>query len=461
MGRSDRESSSGSDSASISDNSDASSSSHKSLSLKSKDKYKRKQRQSSESSQNESDTERTRKEQKRKKQNKRHDSSSEDSSAAGEYEKENKKRRKRNRKGAEKSRVKRERLESESAVDDERGRHEAGHQKDSDRPSDSQTTDTDSRRDVGHRRRASPPSVDDSHSHRDSSRRDARRRDDDHRRRQRPSPSGAVRVKQEPVSEAEDDRRRPDRRERHDDRRHHRRDRDDTRDRSHHRDSARDRDRHRERGGEPAAGRRPQQQPGGRQGRCRWDDDPPADGGGERWGLQQTAEKPAEPAAEKELPNFGLSGKLIEDTNTCNGVVVKYTEPPEARKPRKHWRLYVFKGEETMPTLHIHRQSAFLLGRDRKVADIPIDHPSCSKQHAALQYRLTTAERSDGTTARVIRPYIIDLDSANGTYVNNKRIDPRRYVEIMERDVLKFGFSSREYVLLHESSQADSSDAEQ
>ncbi|KAF0289438.1 Smad nuclear-interacting protein 1 [Amphibalanus amphitrite] len=432
MGRSDRESSSGSDSASISDNSDASSSSHKSLSLKSKDKYKRKQRQSSESSQNESDTERTRKEQKRKKQNKRHDSSSEDSSAAGEYEKENKKRRKRNRKGAEKSRVKRERLESESAVDDERGRHEAGHQKDSDRPSDSQTTDTDSRRDIGHRRR-----------------------------RQRPSPSGAVRVKQEPVSEAEDDRRRPDRRERHDDRRHHRRDRDDTRDRSHHRDSARDRDRHRERGGEPAAGRRPQQQPGGRQGRCRWDDDPPADGGGERWGLQQTAEKPAEPAAEKELPNFGLSGKLIEDTNTCNGVVVKYTEPPEARKPRKHWRLYVFKGEETMPTLHIHRQSAFLLGRDRKVADIPIDHPSCSKQHAALQYRLTTAERSDGTTARVIRPYIIDLDSANGTYVNNKRIDPRRYVEIMERDVLKFGFSSREYVLLHESSQADSSDAEQ
>ncbi|XP_037083188.1 smad nuclear-interacting protein 1-like, partial [Pollicipes pollicipes] len=170
---------------------------------------------------------------------------------------------------------------------------------------------------------------------------------------------------------------------------------------------------------------------------------------------------PAEPAIEKELPNFGLSGKLVEDTNTVNGVVVKYSEPPEARKPRRRWRLYVFKGEETMPTLHIHRQSAFLMGRDHKVADIRIDHPSCSKQHAVLQYRLAACTRADGSSGRAIRPYIIDLDSANGTYVNNKRVDPRRYVELMERDVLKFGFSSREYVLLHESSRADESSDEQ
>ena len=44
-------------------------------------------------------------------------------------------------------------------------------------------------------------------------------------------------------------------------------------------------------------------------------------------------------------------------------------------------------GEEAMPVLHIHRQSGYLLGRDRKVADIPVDHPSCSKQHAVLQFR--------------------------------------------------------------------------
>lgn len=37
--------------------------------------------------------------------------------------------------------------------------------------------------------------------------------------------------------------------------------------------------------------------------------------------------------------------------------------------------------------LFVHRQSAYLFGRERKVADIPIDHPSCSGQHAVLQYR--------------------------------------------------------------------------
>lgn len=50
-------------------------------------------------------------------------------------------------------------------------------------------------------------------------------------------------------------------------------------------------------------------------------------------------------------------------------------------------------------------------------------------------------------------PYIIDLASANGTFLNNKQIDPQRYYELMEKDVLKFGFSTREYVLLHEGSK--------
>jgi smad nuclear-interacting protein 1 len=35
--------------------------------------------------------------------------------------------------------------------------------------------------------------------------------------------------------------------------------------------------------------------------------------------------------------------------------------------------------------LHINRQSAYLTGRDKAVVDIPLDHPSCSKQHAVIQ----------------------------------------------------------------------------
>ena len=156
------------------------------------------------------------------------------------------------------------------------------------------------------------------------------------------------------------------------------------------------------------------------------------------------------PAKDKDKPDFKLSGKLTEDANTFRGVVIKYNEPPEARKPKRRWRLYPFKGEESLPILHIHRQSAFLLGRDRKIADIPIDHPSCSKQHAVLQYRMVEYTRSDDSTGRRVRPYVIDLGSANGTFVNNNRIEAQRYVELVEKDVLKFGYSSREYVILHD-----------
>ncbi|GAB0094113.1 FHA domain-containing protein [Sergentomyia squamirostris] len=159
--------------------------------------------------------------------------------------------------------------------------------------------------------------------------------------------------------------------------------------------------------------------------------------------------------AEKEKPNFGLSGKLTEDTNKVNGVVIKYAEPQEARKPKRRWRLYPFKGEQALPTMYIHRQSCFLIGRDHKVCDLRVDHPSCSKQHAALQYRLVPFEREDGSVGKRVRPYVIDLDSANGTFVNNNKIEPRKYVELLEKDVIKFGFSSREYVLLHENSHEE------
>lgn len=169
------------------------------------------------------------------------------------------------------------------------------------------------------------------------------------------------------------------------------------------------------------------------------------------WGKSSTKE-------DKEKPNFELSGKLMEDMNTVNGVVIKYSEPQDAKKPKRRWRLYPFKGEKALPTLHIHRQSAYLMGRDRKVADIPLDHPSCSKQHAALQYRLVSYQKEGGIEGRRIRPYIIDLESANGTFINNVKLEPRRYHELLEKDVVRFGFSTREYVLLHEHSKDDSFD---
>ena len=91
------------------------------------------------------------------------------------------------------------------------------------------------------------------------------------------------------------------------------------------------------------------------------------------------------------------------------------------------------QGSEELPILYIHRQSAYLLGRDRKVADIPLDHPSCSKQHSVLQYRLVPVTREDGTTASRVQLYVMDLNSANGTFVNNKKIESQKYIQLLEK----------------------------
>lgn len=168
-----------------------------------------------------------------------------------------------------------------------------------------------------------------------------------------------------------------------------------------------------------------------------------------QWGKPEEP-KTEEPPIEKEKVNLGVSGKLMEDTNMFKGVVVKYSEPPEAKKPNARWRLYPFKGDESLPVLYIHRQSAYLVGRDHRVADLPVDHPSCSKQHAVIQYRSVPFEKADGTRGRKILPYIIDLGSANGTLLNDQKIEPQRYIELQDKDMLKFGFSTREYVVMKE-----------
>lgn len=155
-------------------------------------------------------------------------------------------------------------------------------------------------------------------------------------------------------------------------------------------------------------------------------------------------------------PDFGLSGALAKETNTVNGVVLVYTEPMDKAPPpkEKKYRLYVFKDgtllRDTEP-LRISSQSYYLFGRDRAVADIPTDHPSCSKQHAVLQYRQKT-KYDDHLGLEVMKsvPYLMCLEARNGTFINGEKLQPKRYYQLLEKDCVKFGTSSREYVLLAE-----------
>jgi smad nuclear-interacting protein 1 len=209
----------------------------------------------------------------------------------------------------------------------------------------------------------------------------------------------------------------------------------------------------RERSDNERPGGRQEQRPGGQK-RFR-SQEKPIDESKMSWGKKDD-ESSSVDSEDKEKPNFQTSGLLSKGTNQIRGVDAKYVESPDAEKPKLKWRLYPFKGEKPLEKIEICSKSYYLLGKDRHIVEISLDHPSCSRQHSVIQFRTVDVKDEDGPIGaklKINKPYIMDLGSTNGTHLNGSKIDPMRYIELLERDVLKFGNSSREYVLLHDGTQ--------
>ncbi|KAK6865248.1 SMAD/FHA domain-containing protein [Apiospora arundinis] len=164
-----------------------------------------------------------------------------------------------------------------------------------------------------------------------------------------------------------------------------------------------------------------------------------------------------EPPKPKEQPNFGITGTLAAASNSIaqadgSTIVLKYHEPPEARKPspKDAWKLFVFKGADIIDTIELSHRSCWLVGRELAVVDMIAEHPSISKQHAVIQFRYQEKRNEYGDKIGKVKPYLLDLESANGTMLNSKKIPDSRYLELKDKDLVQFGQSTREYVLMFE-----------
>ncbi|KAL7619547.1 hypothetical protein AAE478_010087 [Parahypoxylon ruwenzoriense] len=162
-----------------------------------------------------------------------------------------------------------------------------------------------------------------------------------------------------------------------------------------------------------------------------------------------------EPPKPKEKPNYGNTGALAAASNSIiqsdgSKIVLKYHEPPEARKasPKDQWKLFVFKGEDIIDTVPLSHRSCWLVGRELAVVDLPAEHPSISKQHAVIQFRYIEKRNEYGDKIGKVKPYLIDLESANGTILNGKKVPESRYLELRDKDMIQFGQSTREYVVM-------------
>eukprot|EP01083_Nonionella_stella_P013383 37702_1 len=174
--------------------------------------------------------------------------------------------------------------------------------------------------------------------------------------------------------------------------------------------------------------------------------------------FDETTTKNKENETEKKKEDFNKSGSLKRDLETTkNGVVLKYNEPPEGTMCHRRWRLYVYKKDEQINLFYLHRQSFYLIGRDHRVTDIVCRHISVSSQHAVIQYRRVKASNKTKTT--IVKPYIMDLKSRHGTYLMGDKLEPYRYYELLAKDKIQFGRSTREYIVLaNDSNEKDLTD---
>ena len=110
-----------------------------------------------------------------------------------------------------------------------------------------------------------------------------------------------------------------------------------------------------------------------------------------------------------------------------------YEKPEWSGAPNKEdfpFALEVLKTGTIIDTVDLSGRELFMIGRLPDTCDYTLDHPSISRQHAAIQFK------ADGAA------YIFDL-STHGTRVNKRQLRPRVYAKLGVGDVIQLGQSSR------------------
>uniref|UniRef100_A0A1A7WEG5 Solute carrier family 4 (Anion exchanger), member 1, adaptor protein n=2 Tax=Iconisemion striatum TaxID=60296 RepID=A0A1A7WEG5_9TELE len=124
---------------------------------------------------------------------------------------------------------------------------------------------------------------------------------------------------------------------------------------------------------------------------------------------------------------------------------VPYTEPPWGGPPSDiPYSLEILKNGTIVDTVPLTHSSYFVVGR-LPVCDVSLEHPSISRYHAVIQFRGQSGE--EGCVGEERGFYIHDLGSTHGTVVNKNKVPPKTYVRLHVGHVLKFGGSTRLFIL--------------
>jgi hypothetical protein len=112
-----------------------------------------------------------------------------------------------------------------------------------------------------------------------------------------------------------------------------------------------------------------------------------------------------------------------------------YEKPSWASLPKDLYSLEILKDGSMINEIPLHNKDHYVLGRQPDVCDIGLDHPSISRVHAILQFH------ENGNLM------IIDMGSAHGTFINKQEIKKDEFHQLKVGDFLKFGASTRSYIV--------------
>ena len=145
-----------------------------------------------------------------------------------------------------------------------------------------------------------------------------------------------------------------------------------------------------------------------------------------------------------------------ERTSDQSFPPLPYTEPHWSASPTEPYFLSVIKNGTVVQEINISTKPFHVFGR-LPCCDVPLDHPSLSRYHAVLQYHphienKSTSDEELSSTLFSTNPkeagfYVYDLGSTHGTFINKSQVNPRCYYRLRVGQMVKFGGSSRMFLL--------------
>lgn len=139
----------------------------------------------------------------------------------------------------------------------------------------------------------------------------------------------------------------------------------------------------------------------------------------------------------KKLPDYGIKSLYSERILVRKDKKTKYMLPFDSSKPDNKNLYYMHisvKGQDNITTFDF-KDEATLIGRE-SFCDIRFTHKIISRQHCVIQFRKVKIQ--ENVEDYDIVPYIFDIGTKNGTYINNEKINSCQYVQILDEDIITF-----------------------